>query len=120
MSADGGAGIHENEGLEDFAGMDDRQGERADRNDIEADDAVFGIEPADHELFTVDALEAGSQERGGRHGSRDRQGWRCSTVFADERNPETRQGVDIRRGRLIGLTVAVEGAGFHVVLLFRS
>lgn len=62
-----GAGIHENKGLEDFAGMDDRHGERADRNDIEADNAVFGIEATDHELFTVDALEAGSKKGGGCH-----------------------------------------------------
>ena len=78
-----GAGIHENERLEDFARVNDRQGERADRNDIKTDDAVFGIKSADHELFAVDALEAGSKERGGRHGSRDRQGWCCSTVLAD-------------------------------------
>ena len=71
-----GGGIHENQGLEDFPGMDDRQSERADRNDIETDNPVFRIEPADHELFTVDAVEAGSKEGGGCHGSRDRHGWR--------------------------------------------
>lgn len=112
-----GASVHEDKGLEDFARVNDRQSQGADRNDVEANDAMFGIEPADHELFTVDALEAGSKERGGRHGSCDRQGWRCSTVLADERNPEAWQAVDIQAGRLNVLTVAVDGAGFHVVLL---
>ena len=83
MRTQSGAGIHENKGLEDFPGMDDRHGERADRNDIETDNAVFGVEPADHELFTIDALEAGSKERGGRHGSRNGAGWGCSTIVAD-------------------------------------
>lgn len=78
-----GAGIHENEGLEHFPGMDDRHGERADGNDVKTDNPVFGVEPADHELFTIDALEAGSKKRGGCHGSRDRHRWGCSTIFAD-------------------------------------
>ncbi len=120
VRAQGGTRIHEDERLEDFARVNDRQGERADRNDVKPDDAVLGIKSANHELFAIDALEAGSKERGGRHGSRDRQRWCCSTIFTDQGYAEARQAVDIRVGRLIMLTVAVDGAGFHVVLLLRS
>ena len=69
MGTDTGSRIHEDERLKDFARMHDRQGQRADRYNVNSNDAVFCIEPADEELLSVQTFEAGSEQaRGGKRG----------------------------------------------------
>ena len=60
-----GRGIHQNQGFEDFSGMNDGQGQRPDRHDIDPDDAVLGIEPADQELLAVQVRKQGPEDSGG-------------------------------------------------------
>ena len=48
-----GSGVHQDQRFEHLARMHDGQGHRADRDDVDADDAVLGIQSADQELFTV-------------------------------------------------------------------
>ena len=65
-----GGGIHQDQRFEDFAGMHDGQGQGADRDDVDADDAVLGIQPADEELLTVQSRkerpeDSRSGDRGG-------------------------------------------------------
>ena len=48
-----GAGIHQDQGLEDLARMDDGQIERAGGDDIDPDQTMFRIETTDEELFPV-------------------------------------------------------------------
>ena len=62
MGTDERGGIHENEGFEHFPRMHDGQGQRADRDDVDSDDAVFGIESADKELLSIHALKAGPEQ----------------------------------------------------------
>ena len=39
--------------------MDDGQGQRADRDDIDPDDAVFGIESTDKKVLAIQSLKTG-------------------------------------------------------------
>ena len=48
-----GGGIHQDQRFEHFAWVHDGQGEGTDRDDIDPDDTVLGIQPADEEVFTV-------------------------------------------------------------------
>ena len=59
MGTDERGRIHQDQRLKDFTRMDDGQGQRADRDDIDPDDAVFGIESAHEELFSIQAVKAG-------------------------------------------------------------
>ena len=69
MGTETGSGIHENERLKDFARMDDRQGQGTDRDDIDANNTVFGVESADEELLSVQPFEAGPEQVcGGKRG----------------------------------------------------
>lgn len=69
MGTDTGRSIHEDERLEDFTRMHDNQRQGADRHDIDADDAVFGIQPAYEKLLTIQTFKAGpEQARGGNRG----------------------------------------------------
>ena len=53
VGTDPGSGIHQDQRFEHLAGMHDGQGQGADRDDVDADDAVLGIQPADQELLAV-------------------------------------------------------------------
>ena len=65
-----GSGVHQDQRFEHLARMHDGQGQRADRDDVDADDAVLGIQPADQELLAVQSRKerpenACSGDRGG-------------------------------------------------------
>ena len=60
-----GGRVHEDQRLKDFPRMHDGQGQGANRDDINADDAVLGIEPTDDELFSIQAFKAGPEKAGG-------------------------------------------------------
>src|SRR4051812_19204335 len=53
VRTDPGGGVHQNQRLEYFSRMHDGQGQRTDRDDVDPDDVVFRIEPADQEVFAV-------------------------------------------------------------------
>ena len=53
MGTDERGGVHENEGFKHLSRMDDGESQRAHRDDIDADDPVFGIESADEELLAI-------------------------------------------------------------------
>lgn len=58
-------GVEENRRFEHFARMHDAECERANRNDVDADDRVFGIKTTDDELLAIESDKAWTQ-RGGR------------------------------------------------------
>ena len=62
VRTDPGGGVHQDQRFEDFARMHDGQGEGADRDDVDADDAVLRIQSADQELFTVQSRKERSQD----------------------------------------------------------
>jgi len=53
VRTDPGAGIHQDERLEDLSRMHDREGERAHGYDVDPDDAVLRVQPANQELLAV-------------------------------------------------------------------
>ena len=48
-----GAGVHQDQRFEYFARMHDGQGQGADRDDVDADEAVLGIQSTDQEVLSV-------------------------------------------------------------------
>lgn len=70
MTYDSG-GIQENCRFKDFARMHDAEGERADRNDVHADDSVFYIETRNEELFTIERCKERAEDGCGRAGITD-------------------------------------------------
>lgn len=52
-----GAGVHEDQWLEDFAWMDDAHSDRSDAHGVDADDRVFGVETHDHEMLAIESIE---------------------------------------------------------------
>lgn len=54
--------VHQDQRLEDFSRMHDRHRKGAHGDDIDADDAMFGIEPADQELFAIQTLKERSEQ----------------------------------------------------------
>ncbi len=56
VGGDDSAGIEKDGRFKNLAGMNDAEGERADRDDVDADDGVLGIETADKELLAVFAI----------------------------------------------------------------
>ena len=69
-------------------------------DDVDPDDAVLRIQPADQELFAVQSSKERSQD--GRSGDRgvQRRRRRYGPVVADERDPVSRHGVFMPRLRL--------------------
>ena len=65
VRTDPGGSVHQDQRFEHFAGMHDGQGQGADRHDIDPDDAVLGIEPADQELLAVQVRKQGPEDSGG-------------------------------------------------------
>ena len=63
VGTDPGAGIHQDQRLEDFTRMDDGQGERPGGHDIDADEPMFRIQATDQELFPIQASKQGSEEQ---------------------------------------------------------
>ena len=59
VGTDPGDGVHQDQRFEDFTWMHDGQGQGADRDDIDADDAVLGIQPADQELLAIQSCKQG-------------------------------------------------------------
>src|SRR5580765_8416350 len=57
-----GGGVHQDQRFEDLSWMHDGQREGADRDDIDADDGMLGIQPADQELFAVQSSKERSQD----------------------------------------------------------
>ena len=68
VGTDPGGGIHQDQRFEDLARMHDGQGQGADGDDIDADDAVLRIQPADQELLAVQSRKERSED--GRSGDR--------------------------------------------------
>lgn len=54
---DDGTRVHEDEWLEDFAGMDDAHGDRSDADGVDADDSMFRVEAHDEEMLAVESIE---------------------------------------------------------------
>ena len=72
-----GGSVHEDQGFEDLAWMHDSQCQGADRDDVDADDGMLGIQSADQELFAVQSRKERPED--GRSG--DRNTWRsCSSA----------------------------------------
>ena len=67
-----GSGIHQDQWFEHLAWMHDGQGQGPDRDDVDADDAVLGIQSTDQELFTVQSRKERPEDRrsGDRGGQR--------------------------------------------------
>ena len=53
MGTDTDSRIHEDQGLKNFARVDDGQSQGTDRYDIDANNTVFGVESTDEELLSV-------------------------------------------------------------------
>ena len=68
--------IHQDQRLKDFARMDNRQGQRTDRHDINANDAVFGIQSADEELLSIQPFKARPEQARGANRGLNGFGWR--------------------------------------------
>ncbi len=70
-----GSGVHQDQRLEHLAWMHDGQRQGADRDDVDADDGMLGIEPADQELFAVQSRKERSEDgRSGDRGGQRRRG----------------------------------------------
>ena len=54
---DDGAGVHKDQWLEDFARVDDAQGDRSDAHGVDADDAMFRVKGYDHEMLAIESIE---------------------------------------------------------------
>lgn len=61
MGTEPGGCIHQNEGFQDFARMDDGEREGADGDDIDPDQVMLRIQSTDHELLPIEAVKAGSE-----------------------------------------------------------
>ena len=59
-----GSGAHQDQRFEYLPRMHDGQGQGADRDDIDPDDAVLGIQPADEELLAVQVRKQRTEDRG--------------------------------------------------------
>lgn len=84
VGADQGAGVHEEDGLEDLPRVDNAQGQGADRDDVDADNRVFGVQPADEEVLTVEVEEEGAEGPGGRGGVPNHEGMGAPGGLADK------------------------------------
>jgi hypothetical protein len=61
--------IHQDQRLEDFPGMDNRDGQGPDRDNIEPNDVMLCIESANKELLAIETFKTGPEESGsGRRG----------------------------------------------------
>ena len=95
-----GGDVHQYQGLEDFSGMNDGQGQGANGDDIDTDDGMLGIEPADEELFAIQAREERSKDLSGSRRGRQGRGGGHGPVVPDERDPVSRHGIFMTRLRL--------------------
>ena len=59
--------VEEDRRFKYLAGMHDAERERANGDDVDADDRMFGIETTDHKLFAVESDKAWAQRRGRCH-----------------------------------------------------
>jgi len=100
VGANPGAGIHQDQGFEDFARMHDGHCEGADRDEIDPDDAVLRIQPADQELLAVQSRKERSEDICSSDRSGQRRRRRDGPVVADERDLVSRHAVLIARLRL--------------------
>ena len=100
VRTDPGSGVHQDQRFEHFAGMNDGQGQRADRDDVDPDDAVFRIQAADQELLTVQSRKERSEDSRSVNRSGERRRGRHGPVVANERDPESRHRVFLPRLQL--------------------
>lgn len=54
---DDGARVHEDEWLEDFAGMDDAQGEGSHAHGVDANDSMFRVQANNDEMLAIESIE---------------------------------------------------------------
>ena len=71
VGADDSGTIQEDGRFEDFARMDGAERQGADRNDVHADDGVFGIQTGDKELLTIETVKEWTENGGGAGGIAD-------------------------------------------------
>jgi hypothetical protein len=120
MRTEPGAGIHEDERLEDFAGMDNRQVQRAGGDDIDSDELVLGIQATDEELFPVQTGKQRPEDRRRAFRRMDRFRRRNGTALAHERDTVPRDSVFPNRAQwpstVRGTERAING---HVRLLLK-
>ena len=62
VGTDPGHGIHQNQRFEHLARMHNGQRQGADGDDIDADDAVLRIQPADQELLAIESRKERSED----------------------------------------------------------
>ncbi len=115
-----GGGVHQDQRFEHLARMHDGQCHGADRDDVDPDDSVLGIQPADQELFTVQSRKERSQDsRSGDRGGQRQRG-REGPVFAHQRDPVSRHGVFMPRLRLpLPVQNALGTVNGHIRLLLQ-
>ena len=100
--------------------MHDGQRQGADRDDVDPDDAVLRIQPADQELLAVQSRKERSEDgRSGDRGGQRRQG-RCGPVVAHQRDPVSGYRVGVARLRLPdNVQNALGAVNGHVRLLLH-
>lgn len=84
------AGVEEDRRFEDFTRVHNAEGERTDRDDIDADDGVLGIETTDEELFTIEPIKARAQRGGRGNGITKQAAGSGVTTLSYERDPVAR------------------------------
>ena len=118
MRTEPGTGIHEDQRLKDFARMHNRQVERASRDDIDADELVFGVQATDEELFPVQTGKQRQEDRGSTFRRMYRFRRRNGTALTHERDTVPRDAVFPNRAQwpstVRGTERAING---HVRLL---
>ncbi|CAE6732340.1 hypothetical protein NSPZN2_100421 [Nitrospira defluvii] len=57
VGQDDGTRVHEDEWLEDFAGMDDAEGNRSDADGVDADDGMLRVKAYDQEMLAIESIE---------------------------------------------------------------
>lgn len=62
VGQDDGARVHEDQWLEDFAGVDDAHGGRSDADSVDADDGMLRVKSYDHEMLAIEPLEERSEK----------------------------------------------------------
>ncbi len=120
MGTEPGTGIHEDQWFEDFAGMDNRQVQRARRDDIYSDELVLGVQTTDEELLSVQTVKQWPEDRRSAFRRMNRCKIRNGTTLAHERDTVPRDRVFPNRAQwpstVRGTESTVNG---HVRLLLK-
>jgi hypothetical protein len=120
VSAEPGAGIHEDQRLEDLAGMDNGQVQRAGGDHIDPDEPMLRIQAADEELLPVQTGKQRPEDRRSAFRRMDRFRRRNGTALAHEGDAVPRDTVFPNRAQwpytVRGTERAING---HVRLLLK-